>query len=67
MTYVTESNIPFSEAFLMTDRFVILNMLSQGVWLADTKHSKWQEIKNTAMDIAKTFGDTKALQALENQ
>jgi ABC-type transporter MlaC component len=61
MTYVTESAIPFNEAFLMSERFKILNMASEGIWFVDTQHSKWPEIKKTAIDVAKTFGDAEAL------
>ena len=67
MTYVTESDIPFNEAFLMSERFEILNMASQGIWFVDTQHSKWPDIKNTALDVAKTFGDLEAIQKLTNQ
>jgi len=36
MTYVTESDIPFNEAFLMSERFKILNMCPDGIWFVDT-------------------------------
>jgi len=64
MTYVTESDIPFNEAFFMRERFEILNMCPDGIWFVDTRHSKWPDIKKTAIDVAKTFGDAEALQKL---
>tara|TARA_B100000378_G_scaffold203508_1_gene166880 strand:+ start:916 stop:1122 length:207 start_codon:yes stop_codon:yes gene_type:complete len=63
-TYVTESDIPFNEAFLMTDRFVILNMLNKGIWYVDKEHSHWPEIKETALNIARTFGDKETIEKL---
>lgn len=65
-TYVTESNIPFEEAFYMTDRFMFLNMYPDGIWYVDTHCSKWEDIKQTAIQVAKTFGDTDTLEKLQN-
>lgn len=65
MTYVTESDIPFKEAFYMDERFVLLNMFSQGVWYVDREHSKWEEIKNSALLVAKTFGDQDQIDKLQ--
>lgn len=66
MTYVTESEIPFNEAFLDgSERFILLNMLTQGIWYVDTQHSKWQQIRQTALDIAMTFGDKDQIAKLQ--
>lgn len=66
MTYVTQSKIPFNEAFLMPDRFILLNMFSEGVWYVDKLHSDWEKIRETAIDIAKTFGDEEQLKKLQD-
>lgn len=57
MKYITKSDIPFHEAFLMPERFVIINMWTEGVWYVDREHPEWDKIKETALNIAKTFGD----------
>lgn len=64
LTYVTKSDIPFREAFYMPDRFIILNMWKQGVWFVDQQHPDWEQIKQTALDIAKTFGDSEQIKKL---
>ncbi len=64
MKYITQSYIPFNEAFYMTDRFVILNMWSEGVWYVDRQHPEWEKIKETALTIAKTFGDQEQIKKL---
>jgi len=63
--FVTESDIPYLEAFLMTERFVWLNMAPDGIWFVDKEHSKWPEIKAAAILVATTFGDAEALKKLE--
>lgn len=64
MKYITESEIPYLDAVL-SDRFIILNMWKDGIWLVDKEHSKWDAIKETALNIAKTFGDKKTVSTLE--
>lgn len=65
MKYVTESDIPFEEAFLMDNRFIILNMLNQGIWYVDTEHPQWPKIKETALEIAKTYGDKESIEKIK--
>ena len=60
MRYITESKIEYYEAFL-DDRFIMLNMCKEGIWLVDKQHPKFEEMKKTAIEIAKTFGDEKTL------
>lgn len=67
MKYVSQSKIPIEEAFLMPDRFVILNMWPEGVWYVDREHSEFPKIRQTAIDIAKTFGDKEQLLKLNYQ
>lgn len=59
--YVTESDIPFEKAFYMTDRFILLNMASEGIWYVDKEHSLWDKIKETALNIAKTYNDAETI------
>lgn len=66
MKYVTQSDIPFSEAFYMSDRFVILNMWKDGIWYVDKEHPDWEKIKETALNIATTFGDTETVEMLSS-
>ncbi len=66
MKYVTQSTIPFNEAFLMPERFVMLNMWTDGVWYVDTEHPDFSQMKETALSIAKTFGDQKTIQKLQD-
>ncbi|MGN6435960.1 MAG: hypothetical protein ACTHMM_05475 [Agriterribacter sp.] len=65
MKYVSQSDIPFTEAFYMVDRFVILNMWTQGVWYVDMQHPEWEKIKETALAIARTFGDHDQIKKLQ--
>jgi hypothetical protein len=66
MNYVTESEIPFNKAFYMTDRFVILNMDNQGIWYVDKEHSDWKEIKQTALNVAKSYNDKELYDKIMN-
>ena len=66
MKFITESNIAYLDAFLMSDRFVMLNMWKEGIWLVDKQHSKWQAMKETAIAIAKTFGDLDTISTLQD-
>lgn len=66
LNYVTKSDIPFNEAFYMTERFVILNMWNEGVWYVDMEHPEWEQIKETALNIARTFGDNEQIKKLTN-
>lgn len=63
MRYITESDIEYTEAFL-SDRFIILNMWGEGIWLVDKQHSEFEKIKETAIQIAKTFDDKKTISQL---
>jgi len=65
ITYVTNSEIPYEEAFL-NDRFILLNMWSEGIWLVDKEFPKWKEIKGVALAIAKQFNDTDTILKLES-
>jgi hypothetical protein len=62
--FVTESDIPYLEAFLMPERFEWLNMYPDGIWFVDKEHSKYPEIKEAAILVAKTFGDAETLKKL---
>ena len=64
--YVTQDKVDYYEAMLTTDRFILMNMLSEGIWLVDKEHSDFEKIKETAIGIAKTFGDKSALEMLNN-
>lgn len=67
MKYITISEIPFDEAFLMNERFVLLNMYPDGIWYVDKEHPDWSKIKETAIYVANTFGDTEQLIKLNNE
>lgn len=65
--YVTQDTVDYYEAMLTTDRFILMNMSSEGIWLVDKEHSDFEKIKETAINIAKHFGDKKALETLNKQ
>lgn len=62
VTYVTMSDIPFHDAFLMADRFIFLNMYPKGIWYVDTQHPEFERIKQTAYNVAKFFGDNEQME-----
>jgi hypothetical protein len=64
ITYVTKSPIPFNEAFLMPERFILLNMGVGGVWYVDIEHPEWEKIKETALNVAHAFGDKEQIEKL---
>lgn len=66
MKYVTKSDIPLEEAFLMDHRFILLNMLNQGIWYVDKEHPQWSKIKETALEIAKIFGDKESIEKIKS-
>jgi hypothetical protein len=43
--------------WLMEDGFHILNMWTEGIWLVDEKHPKFNDCVTTAIEIARTMGD----------
>lgn len=63
--YVTQSKIDYYEAMLQSDRFHLLNMSSEGIWLVDNEHPQFDDIKETAISIARTYGDNEELEKLK--
>lgn len=45
--------------------FILLNMYPDGIWLVDKQCTKFEDIKKTAIEIAKMFGDKRELEKLE--
>jgi hypothetical protein len=64
--FVTQdSSIDYYEAHLMPNRFVLLNMWPDGIWLVDMQHPDFDKCVEVALTIAKTFDDKESIEKLE--
>lgn len=48
-----------------TDDFILLNMGTE-IWLVDKKIESWEQIKESAMAVARMFNDTATIEELNN-
>lgn len=55
---------PLHPSSQFCEDFILLNMYPDGIWLVDKQHSKWVEIKKTAIGIAQAFGDKETINKL---
>lgn len=63
MRLVTERDIPYEEAFL-SDEFIMFNM-GREIWLVDKQFPLYDKIKETALSVAKTFGNKEDIEKLQ--
>lgn len=56
---------PLHPSSQFCDDFILLNMYPDGIWLVDKQHSKWEDIKKSAMFVAYTFGDKETIDKLK--
>ncbi|WP_231489876.1 hypothetical protein [Pedobacter sp. Leaf170] len=46
--------------------FILLNMWPDGVWLVDKQHSLFEKMKETALEVANSFGDKESIERINN-
>jgi len=62
---VTKKNLNGVSPWLQEPSFILMNM-GKEIWLVDPEYPDFEKIKQTAIEVAKTFGDKETIEKLQN-